>query len=137
MTVRSGPKKRLRRNDWLALAMEVLSRDGGAKLNVDNLYGPENDVLSHFAENAIRAQHIYANDREYVIQGSEIVLVDEFTGRLMTGRRFSDGMHQALEAKEGVTVQRESNTYATITLQNYFRMYEKLSGMTGTASTEE
>ncbi|MEE8045914.1 MAG: preprotein translocase subunit SecA, partial [Dehalococcoidia bacterium] len=118
----------------------VLTEEGiGAierELNVDNLYGPENDVLSHFAENAIRAQHIYANDREYVIQGSEIVLVDEFTGRLMTGRRFSDGMHQALEAKEGVTVQRESNTYATITLQNYFRMYEKLSGMTGTASTE-
>jgi preprotein translocase subunit SecA len=118
----------------------VLTEEGIAaiekELKVENLYAPENDVLSHFAENAIRAQHIYTDNREYVIQGGEIVLVDEFTGRLMTGRRFSDGMHQALEAKEGVTVQRESNTYATITLQNYFRMYEKLAGMTGTASTE-
>ncbi len=118
----------------------VLTEEGIAaierELKIENLYGPENDVLSHFAENAIRAQHIYTNNREYVIQGSDIVLVDEFTGRLMTGRRFSDGMHQALEAKEGVTVQRESNTYATITLQNYFRMYKKLAGMTGTASTE-
>jgi len=118
----------------------VLTEEGIAaierELKIENLYGSENDVLSHFAENAIRAQHVYTNNREYVIQGSDIVLVDEFTGRLMTGRRFSDGMHQALEAKEGVTVQRESNTYATITLQNYFRMYKKLSGMTGTASTE-
>lgn len=105
-------------------------------LKIDNLYGVENDVLSHFTENAIRAEHVYANDREYVVQGQEVVLVDEFTGRLMTGRRFSDGLHQALEAKEGVRVQRESNTYATITLQNYFRMYSKLAGMTGTATTE-
>ena len=119
----------------------VLSEEGiqaiERELQVDNLYGSENDVLSHFAENAIRAEHIYARDREYVVQdNSEVVIVDEFTGRLMTGRRFSDGLHQALEAKEGVRVQRESNTYATITLQNYFRMYTKLSGMTGTASTE-
>ena len=106
------------------------------ELKVENLYAPENDVLSHFTENAIRAQHVYSRDREYVVQGKDVVLVDEFTGRLMTGRRFSDGMHQALEAKEGVTVQRESNTYATITLQNYFRMYLKLAGMTGTATTE-
>jgi len=118
----------------------VLTEEGIAavekELSVENLYAPENDVLSHFTENAIRAQHIYARDREYVVQGKDVVLVDEFTGRLMTGRRFSDGMHQALEAKEGVTVQRESNTYATITLQNYFRMYSKLAGMTGTATTE-
>nr|MBC8452978.1 preprotein translocase subunit SecA [Chloroflexota bacterium] len=118
----------------------VLSDEGIAaverELKVENLYAPENDVLSHFTENAIRAQHIYAKDREYVVQGQDVVLVDEFTGRLMTGRRFSDGLHQALEAKEGVQVQRESNTYATITLQNYFRMYEKLAGMTGTATTE-
>ena len=118
----------------------VLTEEGIAavekELKVENLYAPENDVLSHFTENAIRAQHVYAKDREYVVQGKDVVLVDEFTGRLMTGRRFSDGMHQALEAKEGVTVQRESNTYATITLQNYFRMYEKLAGMTGTATTE-
>jgi preprotein translocase subunit SecA len=118
----------------------VLTEEGIAaierELKVENLYAPENDVLSHFTENAIRAQHIYAKDTEYVVQGQEVVLVDEFTGRLMTGRRFSDGLHQALEAKEGVQVQRESNTYATITLQNYFRMYKKLAGMTGTATTE-
>ncbi len=118
----------------------VLTEEGIAaierELKIENLYAPENDVLSHFTENAIRAEHIYAKDREYVVQDSEVVLVDEFTGRLMTGRRFSDGLHQALEAKEGVRVQRESNTYATITLQNYFRMYEKLAGMTGTATTE-
>ena len=118
----------------------VLTEEGIAaverELNIDNLYGVENDVLSHFTENAIRAEHVYARDREYVVQGQDVVIVDEFTGRLMTGRRFSDGLHQALEAKEGVKVQRESNTYATITLQNYFRMYNKLAGMTGTATTE-
>jgi len=118
----------------------VLTEEGIAaverELNIDNLYGVENDVLSHFTENAIRAEHVYARDREYVVQGHDVVIVDEFTGRLMTGRRFSDGLHQALEAKEGVKVQRESNTYATITLQNYFRMYKKLAGMTGTATTE-
>ncbi|MDP6667164.1 MAG: preprotein translocase subunit SecA [Dehalococcoidia bacterium] len=118
----------------------VLTEEGIAviesELKVENLYGPENDVLSHFTENAIRAEHVYARDREYVVQESEIIIVDEFTGRLMTGRRYSDGLHQALEAKEGVRVQRESNTYATITLQNYFRMYDKLAGMTGTATTE-
>ena len=118
----------------------VLTEEGIAaverELNIENLYGVENDVLSHFTENAIRAEHVYARDREYVVQGQDVVIVDEFTGRLMTGRRFSDGLHQALEAKEGVKVQRESNTYATITLQNYFRMYNKLAGMTGTATTE-
>ena len=105
-------------------------------LGINNLYSPENNVLSHFAENAIRAEFVYEKNKEYVIQNSQIIIVDEFTGRLMTGRRFSDGLHQALEAKENVSIQRESITYATITLQNYFRMYEKLSGMTGTASTE-
>ena len=105
-------------------------------LAIDNLYSPENDVLSHFVENAIRAEFLYQRDREYVVRDTEIVIVDEFTGRLMEGRRFSDGLHQALEAKENVQVKRESVTYATITLQNYFRMYEKLSGMTGTAVTE-
>ena len=105
-------------------------------LNVDNLYDPNNDVLSHFVENAVRAEYVYEKNRDYVIQEKEILIVDEFTGRLMKGRRFSDGLHQALEAKENLTIQKESVTYATITLQNYFRMYEKLSGMTGTASTE-
>ena len=105
-------------------------------LNVDNLYDPNNNVLSHFIENAVRAEYVYEKNRDYVIQEKEILIVDEFTGRLMKGRRFSDGLHQALEAKENLTIQKESVTYATITLQNYFRMYEKLSGMTGTASTE-
>ncbi len=105
-------------------------------LNVDNLYSPENQALSHFVENSIRAEHMYLRDVQYVVRGNEVVIVDEHTGRLMEGRRYSDGLHQAIEAKEGVEVQRESITYATITLQNYFRMYKKLAGMTGTAVTE-
>lgn len=105
-------------------------------LNVDNLYSPENQALSHFVENAIRAESMYLRDVQYVVRAGEIVIVDEHTGRLMEGRRYSDGLHQAIEAKEGVEVQRESVTYATITLQNFFRMYEKLAGMTGTAATE-
>ena len=105
-------------------------------LNVENLYDPMNVRLVHFVENALKARTIFERDREYVVKEGEVVIVDEFTGRLMPGRRFSDGIHQALEAKEGVRIQRESITYATITLQNYFRMYSKLAGMTGTAATE-
>lgn len=105
-------------------------------LNVDNLYSPDNQSLSHFVENAIRAESMYLRDVQYVVRTGEIVIVDEHTGRLMEGRRYSDGLHQAIEAKEGVEVQRESVTYATITLQNFFRMYKKLAGMTGTAATE-
>ena len=105
-------------------------------LNVENLYDPQHDALTHFVENAVRANAIYQRDREYVVRGNEVLIVDEFTGRLMEGRRYSDGLHQAIEAKENVQVRRESVTYATITLQNYFRLYGKLSGMTGTAVTE-
>ncbi len=105
-------------------------------LRVGNLYDSDNFKLVHFVENALKAKTIFERDREYVIKDGEVVIVDEFTGRLMPGRRFSDGLHQALEAKEGVSVQRETITYATITLQNYFRMYSKLAGMTGTAATE-
>ena len=105
-------------------------------LKVDNLYGPANLPLVHFVENAIRAKALYEKDEEYVVRDGEVVIVDEFTGRLMPGRRYADGLHQALEAKEGVIVQRETITYATITLQNYFRLYSKLAGMTGTAATE-
>ncbi|MBI2871666.1 MAG: preprotein translocase subunit SecA [Chloroflexi bacterium] len=105
-------------------------------LNVGNLYDPSNYVLTHYVENALRAEVLFKRDRDYVVRDGEVVIVDEFTGRLMLGRRYSDGLHQAIEAKEGVAVQRESITYATITLQNYFRMYEKLAGMTGTAATE-
>ena len=105
-------------------------------LNVKNLYDPANYGLVHFVENALKAHAIFLRDRDYVVKDREVVIVDEFTGRMMIGRRYSDGLHQAIEAKEGVEVQRESITYATITLQNYFRLYEKLSGMTGTAATE-
>ena len=105
-------------------------------LRVKNMYAPENFKLVHFAENALKAHAVYERDREYVVKDREVVIVDEFTGRMTPGRRFADGLHQALEAKEGVSIQRESITYATITLQNYFRLYEKLAGMTGTAVTE-
>ena len=105
-------------------------------LHVDNLYDVANFGLVHFIENALRADVLYQKDKEYVVRNGEVIIVDEFTGRLMEGRRYSDGLHQAIEAKENVTIQRESVTYATITLQNFFRLYGKLSGMTGTAATE-
>jgi preprotein translocase subunit SecA len=105
-------------------------------LKIDNIYSPENFRLTRYMEAALKAQILYQKDRDYVVKDGEVVIVDDFTGRLMTGRRWSDGLHQAVEAKEGVKIQQESITYATITLQNYFRMYEKLSGMTGTAVTE-
>ena len=105
-------------------------------LKVKNLYSPENFHLVQFVENAIRAESVYEKDREYVVRNGEVIIVDEFTGRLMEGRRYSDGLHQAIEAKEKVSIQRETITYANITLQNYFRIYGKLSGMTGTALTE-
>ena len=117
-----------------------LSQDGIAKMeqwtNTSNLYDPENFHLVQYMENALTAQVMKQRDRDYVVRDSEVVIVDEFTGRLQPGRRWSDGLHQAVEAKEGLKIQRESITYATITLQNYFRMYEKLAGMTGTAATE-
>ena len=106
-------------------------------LGVKNLYAPENIEYSHCFTAALRAKAIMHRDRDYVVRDGEVVIVDEFTGRLMFGRRYSDGLHQAIEAKEGVKIQRESQTLATITFQNYFRMYEKLAGMTGTAKTEE
>ena len=105
-------------------------------LNIENLYNPGNYIYTHYIENALRAMTLYNKDKEYVVQEGQVVIVDDFTGRLMPGRRYSDGLHQAIEAKEGVFVQKESITYATITLQNYFRMYDVLSGMTGTAATE-
>ena len=118
----------------------ALSTEGMAKLErtlkVKNLYDPANFRLVHFVENALKAQIIFERDREYVVKDGEVLIVDEFTGRLMPGRRYSDGLHQALEAKEGLSIQRETITYATITLQNYFRLYSKLAGMTGTAATE-
>ncbi len=104
-------------------------------LGVDNLYEKDFDAIHHI-ENALRAKTLYLKDKDYVVKDNQVTIVDEFTGRLMVGRRWSDGLHQAVEAKEGVTIQQESKTLATISFQNYFRLYEHLSGMTGTASTE-
>ncbi|CAN7753243.1 preprotein translocase subunit SecA [Pseudorhodoferax sp. LjRoot39] len=101
-----------------------------------SLYDPANITLMHHLNAALRAQHIYHRDQHYVVQDGEVVIVDEFTGRLMSGRRWSDGLHQAVEAKEGVAIQPENQTMASITFQNYFRLYAKLAGMTGTADTE-
>jgi preprotein translocase subunit SecA len=112
----------------------MLKREG--LLKSPNLYDPANQSLTHFLNNALRAKAVYKRDRDYVVKDGEVIIVDEFTGRLMYGRRYSEGLHQAIEAKEHVKVQRESMTFATITIQNYFRMYEKLGGMTGTAATE-
>lgn len=106
-------------------------------LGIDNLFDYENSEAAHRIGNALRAKECYRNDIEYVVKDGEIVIVDEFTGRLMFGRRYSDGLHQAIEAKEGVEVRSEDQTLASITFQNYFKMYDKLAGMTGTAATEE
>jgi len=105
-------------------------------LGIGNIADPENWALKHHVETAIKAHALYHRDVEYVVKDGEVIIVDEFTGRLMPGRRWSDGLHQAVEAKEGVKVERENQTLATITFQNYFRMYKKLAGMTGTAETE-
>ena len=118
----------------------VLTEEGVDKterlLGVGNLYDPDNMELLHCVEQALKAHTLYRLDHQYVVQDGEVIIVDDFTGRLMKGRRWSDGLHQAVEAKEGVKIERENQTLATITLQNYFRLYEKLSGMTGTAETE-
>jgi preprotein translocase subunit SecA len=106
-------------------------------LRIDNLYAPQNSQLVNHLVQALKAQALYHVDDDYVIQDGEVKIVDEFTGRIMEGRRWSEGLHQAVEAKEGVRIQEEHQTLATITLQNYFRLYEKLAGMTGTAKTEE
>ena len=119
----------------------VLTASGIAKaerfFHLDNLSDPENSTLSHHINQAVRARGIMHRDVDYVVKEDQVIIVDAFTGRLMPGRRFSDGLHQAIEAKEHVRIQKESKTLATITFQNYFRMYRKLSGMTGTALTEE
>ncbi len=105
-------------------------------LGMDNLYDHVNTPLVHHLQNALKAKELYRRDVEYVVKDGEVIIVDEFTGRLMPGRRWSDGLHQAVEAKEGIRVREENQTLATVTFQNYFRMYEKLAGMTGTAATE-
>ncbi|HOP41754.1 MAG TPA: preprotein translocase subunit SecA, partial [Geobacteraceae bacterium] len=118
----------------------TLTEDGVLKvekmLKIDNLYDPSNIETLHHVQQALRAHAMYKRDVDYVVKEGEVMIVDEFTGRLMPGRRWSDGLHQAIEAKEGVEIENENQTLATITFQNYFRMYEKLAGMTGTADTE-
>jgi preprotein translocase subunit SecA len=116
-------------------AERILS-EAGLLAEGASLYDPANITLMHHVYAALRAKHLYNRDQHYVVQEGEVIIVDEFTGRLMTGRRWSDGLHQAVEAKEGVQIQNENQTLASITFQNYFRMYGKLSGMTGTADTE-
>ncbi len=122
------------------LRTATLTEEGVSKcerlLNVNNLYDPANMELIHHVYQGLRAHTLYQRDVDYVVKDGEVVIVDEFTGRQMPGRRWSDGLHQAVEAKEGVKIERENQTLATITFQNYFRMYKKLSGMTGTADTE-
>ncbi|MBQ3706149.1 MAG: preprotein translocase subunit SecA [Clostridia bacterium] len=119
----------------------TLTDEGAQKVEqafgVDNINDPENSDLNHYVNCALRANFLMKRDVDYVVQNGQVIIVDEFTGRLMIGRRYSEGLHQAIEAKEHVKVERESKTLATITFQNYFRMYQKLSGMTGTAKTEE
>jgi preprotein translocase subunit SecA len=118
----------------------AISEDGVAKveeiLGVENLYDSLNTPLVHHLQNAVKAKELYKRDVEYLVRDGEVLIVDEFTGRVLEGRRYSDGLHQAIEAKEGVKIKEENQTYATITLQNYFRLYDKLAGMTGTAKTE-
>ncbi|PAF41645.1 preprotein translocase subunit SecA [Helicobacter sp. 11S02596-1] len=118
----------------------LITEDGIKKaeelFGIENLYSIENAALSHHLDQALKANYLFAKDKDYVVQDGEVIIVDEFTGRLSEGRRFSEGLHQALEAKEGVRIKEESQTLADITFQNYFRLYEKLSGMTGTAQTE-
>ena len=119
----------------------ALTEEGVAKvekaIGIDNLYDPKNTEVSHHINQALKAQVIFKKDRDYVVKDGQVIIVDEFTGRLMFGRRYSEGLHQAIEAKEKVEINRESQTLATITFQNYFRMYDLLAGMTGTAKTEE
>ncbi|MGL5124607.1 MAG: preprotein translocase subunit SecA, partial [Fusobacteriaceae bacterium] len=118
----------------------VLTKKGVSKveetLKIDNLYSPESVELTHYLNQALKAKELFKRDQDYLIKEGKVLIIDEFTGRALDGRRYSDGLHQAIEAKEGVNIAGENQTLASITLQNYFRMYEKLSGMTGTAETE-
>ena len=136
-TLNEGPDYKVDEKD-----NQVSLTDDGVKLceayfKIDNFSDPDNMELNHYVHQALRANYLMKKDVDYIVKDGEILIVDEFTGRLMYGRRFSNGLHQAIEAKEGVKVRSESKTLATITLQNYFRMYNKLAGMTGTAKTEE
>src|SRR5207248_5107423 len=118
----------------------ALTEEGIAKveklLGCGNLYQPENWTILHHVQQALKAHVLFLRDKDYLVQEGQVIIVDEFTGRVLPGRRWSDGLHQAVEAKEHVNIQEETRTMATITFQNLFRLYKKLSGMTGTADTE-
>ncbi|QCT94743.1 preprotein translocase subunit SecA [Caminibacter mediatlanticus TB-2] len=122
--------------DRVVLLTEEGIKKAEELFGVENLYTPENAILAHHLDQALKANYLFKEGKDYIVRKGEILIVDEFTGRIAEGRRFSEGLHQALEAKEGVEIQEESQTFADITYQNYFRMYEKLAGMTGTAQTE-
>src|SRR5690606_33353619 len=115
---------------------EIMAQAGHLAEDSAGLYDPANVSVVHHVNQALRANVLYQRDRDYIVRSNEVILIDEFTGRMMHGRRLSEGLHQAIEAKEGVTVQPENQTLASVTIQNYFRLYAKLSGMTGTAATE-
>ena len=121
-------------DEGISKVENMLKKEG--LLKAPSLYDPSNYMLTHYLESALKAHVLFGRDRDYVVKDGQVIIVDEFTGRMMPGRRYSEGLHQAIEAKEGVQVQRENITLATITFQNYFRLYEKLAGMTGTAVTE-
>ena len=106
------------------------------QLGIDNLYEAANSPLVSYPNNSIKAKELFERDKNYIVRNGEVLIVDEFSGRMLIGRRYNEGMHQAIEAKEGVEIKAENQTLATITLQNYYRLYNKLSGMTGTADTE-
>jgi preprotein translocase subunit SecA len=136
-------REKIHTNDFVVKEKEhliILTERGIEKaeqqVGVGSFYTGDNMEWPHYIETALKAHHLYKRDRDYVVKDGEVIIVDEFTGRMMPGRRWSDGLHQAVEAKERMKIQEESQTYATITLQHYFRMYDKLSGMTGTAATE-
>ena len=136
--------RRLKPEDYKMNETETnvnLTEQGVAKaehaFNIENLFDPDNMTLHHHINQAVKAHVVMKRDRNYVVQNGEVIIVDDFTGRLMHGRRYSDGLHQSIEAKEKLSVQSESMTLATITIQNFFRMYQNLAGMTGTAKTEE
>jgi preprotein translocase subunit SecA len=123
-------------DDLLVEAFAVVREAAKRTLGIENLYESVNTPLVGFLNNALKAKELYKKDRDYIVVNGEVLIVDEFTGRVLHGRRYNEGMHQAIEAKERVEIKAENQTLATITLQNYFRLYEKLSGMTGTAQTE-
>ena len=133
-----APRRRLRgrREEAHRRRPRARRREGRGLLGIENLYESANTPLVGYLNNALKAKELFKSDKDYVVMNGEVLIVDEHTGRMLAGRRYNEGMHQAIEAKEGVEIKQENQTLATITLQNFFRLYDKLSGMTGTAMTE-